>query len=95
MTINIGGGQNQTTTAGPPPTPPGMFSSWYQQQYPSAVGQPATGPVAGSTALPASLQQYAPPTTDFVHQLWGKELSSGAVQSPFASMTPQVPVPVA
>jgi hypothetical protein len=40
---------------------------------------------AFSGAMPSMLQQYAPPTTDFVHQLWGNELGSGAVQSPYAT----------
>jgi hypothetical protein len=47
--------------------------------------------------MPASLQQYAPPTTDFVHQLWSKELGTGAVQSPYAAMSQQIagPTPMA
>lgn len=49
--------------------------------------------VQAQVPMPASMQQYAPPTTDFVHQLWGNELQSGAVQSPYSAMTPQIPSP--
>lgn len=78
VTINIGGqGQQQS-----PAPPPGGY----------AQNQPGTyGALTGS--MPAMLQQYAPPTTDFVHQLWGNELQSGAVKSPYAQQTGVAPVP--
>jgi hypothetical protein len=79
VTINIGGqGQGQ------PAPPPGGYAPPSQQ--PGTYGQ-LTG------AMPSMLQQYAPPTQDFVHQLWGNELQSGAVKSPYAAMQPQIPGP--
>jgi hypothetical protein len=77
VTINIGGQGQQQ------PSPP---AGGYAQNQPGTYGQ-LTG------AMPSMLQQYAPPTTDFVHQLWGNELGSGAVKSPYQAMTPQIPGP--
>jgi hypothetical protein len=79
VTINIGG-QGQSSA----PPPPGGYAPPAQQ--PGTYG-------ALSGGMPSMLQQYAPPTTDFVHQLWGKELGSGAIQSPYAAMNQQVPGP--
>jgi hypothetical protein len=75
VTINIGGqGQGQQSQPAPPP-------GGYAQNQPGTYGQL-------SGAMPAMLQQYAPPTTDFVHSLWSNELGSGAVKSPYAAMGP-------
>jgi hypothetical protein len=79
VTINIGG---QGQTAGAPPSPP--------QQFPGlAQGSSAQGTALSAgpgLPMPSMLQNYAPPTTDYVHQLWGNELGSGAVRSPYAAM---------
>ena len=75
VTINIGGGQNQA-----PPTAP-TTASTIPGLNPSAM--PGFGAGGQSTQLPGVLQGSAPGTTDFVHQLWSKQLASGAVQSPF------------
>jgi hypothetical protein len=73
VTINIGG-QGQTQS---PQQFPGLA------QGSSAQG---TGLSAGpGLPMPSMLQQYAPPTTDYVHQLWGNELQSNAVRSPYAT----------
>jgi hypothetical protein len=85
VTINIGGqGQGQQQQPAPP-------AGGYAQNQPGTYGQLS----GGMPSMPASLQQYAPPTTDFVHQLWGNELQSGAVKSPYQAMQPQIPGPTA
>jgi len=75
VTINIGGGG---TPNAPTPAPtqaatmPGLNLS----------AMPGFGAGGQSTQLPGALQGYAPATVDSLHQLWGNELSSGAVTSP-------------
>jgi hypothetical protein len=77
VTINIGG-QGQGQTQSPPQQFPGLA------QGSSAQGTAlSAGP---GLPMPSMLQNYAPPTTDYVHQLWGNELGSGAVRSPYAAM---------
>jgi hypothetical protein len=74
ITINVGGGQPQGVSQ---QTTPGF----------NMGAMPGAGPQGQqSSQLPSMLQNYAPPTTDFVHQLWGNELGSGAVRSPYAAM---------
>jgi hypothetical protein len=79
VTINIGG---QGQSSGAPPSSP--------QQFPGlAQGSSAQGTALSAgpgLPMPSVLQNYAPPTTDYVHQLWGNELGSGAVKSPYAAM---------
>jgi hypothetical protein len=79
VTINIGG---QGQSSGAPPSSP--------QQFPGlAQGSSAQGTALSAgpgLPMPSVLQNYAPPTTDYVHQLWGNELGSGAVKSPYAAI---------
>jgi len=56
----IAGGQ-VPIAAGGGPTTPGLYNPAYQQGIRSAVGQPATGPVVGSTQIPAlPIPGYSP-----------------------------------
>jgi hypothetical protein len=81
VTINIGGG-GQGQSSGTQQSPP--------QQFPGlAQGSSAQGTALSAgpgLPMPSMLQNYAPPTTDYVHQLWGNELGSGAVKSPYAAL---------
>jgi hypothetical protein len=85
VTINIGG---------QPAQPPGQTSfrlpGLNPGSMPGATGGLQSGP---APAMPASLQQYQPATVDSVHQLWSSELGSGAVQSPYAMASQQIPGP--
>jgi hypothetical protein len=51
------------TAGAPPQVPPGMFSPVWQQQYPSAVGMPATGPVVGGPPQPTTMMPSGNPLT--------------------------------
>jgi hypothetical protein len=77
VTINIGGAPAASQPA-PAPTWTGGSGATYVSPPPGTGTTPQR--------LPSMLQQYAPPTTDFVHQLWSNELGSGAVRSPYAAM---------
>ena len=45
-------------------------------------GSPPSPAAAG---LPGVIAQHAPATIDAVHQIWGKELASGAITSPMGT----------
>jgi hypothetical protein len=65
-----------------------------QQSTMNVGAMPGAGPGGvQSSQMPGVLQQYSPPTLDSVHQLWSKELGSGAVQSPYAAMQQQIAAP--
>jgi hypothetical protein len=56
-----------------------MFTKYYQQQYPSAVGQPATGPIAGAvTPQQAFTNGFQANTPQYpnVLQMYGLNLPS-------------------
>ena len=61
--------QRIQAAAMPMPTPPGMYNSQFGAQYPSAVGQPATGPVAG-VQMPDWLRNGTPPPPDNTPGMW-------------------------
>jgi hypothetical protein len=83
INVSTGGSQNATTQPAPP-----------AGGYAPPAQQPGTyGQLSGS--MPAMLQKSMPlnnqQATDYLHQLWGPELNSGAVQSPYASMGQPTP----
>jgi hypothetical protein len=101
--MNYMAGQTQSGALAPPtpPTPPAMpsFLQAYanpssQQQQPininigGAQPQQAPAPAPAPQGLPNVLQGMSSPTPDFVHQLWGNELGSGQVTSPYGSALP-------
>ena len=49
---------NSPTAGGPQAVPPGMYNPWWQQQYPSGVGQPAQDPMVAG--FPGIWGQYVP-----------------------------------
>jgi hypothetical protein len=82
--------------AAPPPITPGMsmFSPGQQPQTSAPItinvgtqtpAGPAPPPPSPAASMPAVIAQHAPATVDAVHQIWSKELSSGAVTSPMAT----------
>lgn len=73
VTININGQGGQT----PPPSPS------LATQNAAGLGLPNP---SQASAWPASIAQHAPATPDTVAQLWGKEIQSGIVRSPYAAM---------
>jgi hypothetical protein len=84
VTINIGGGGGTQTpgAAGPPAGQNYGANTAYAGGVAPWNAQP-------QPAMPAMLQKSMPlnnqQATDYVHQLWGNELGSGAVTSPYAS----------
>jgi hypothetical protein len=75
----------QTPQAAPQTSAPVTINIGGQSSAPNPTPNYPPNQGAFSGAMPSMLQQYSPPTTDFVHQLWGNELNSGAVQSPYAT----------
>lgn len=81
VTINIGGAQPQTLPQMPQTqTTPGF----------NFGAMPGAGPQGQqSTPLPGVLQQHAPADMNTIGQLWGNEIQSGLVRSPYAAMGAQ------
>jgi len=90
INVSTGGSQNATTAQAPGAGAGAMNSQAIPGMNIGAM--PGAGPSGNqSTPLPAFLQGSQVPTADFVHQLWGKELGSGAVQSPYGAMAQPTP----
>jgi hypothetical protein len=81
VTINIGGSS--------PNQVPGQN---YGAQTAYSGGTPPSSAQPGPS-MPAYLQQQQPATMASLHQLWGQELGSGAIKSPFSAMQQQIPGP--
>jgi len=76
VTINIGG-QAQGQASQTQQTTPGF----------NFGAMPGAGPQGQqSTPLPGVLQQHAPADMNTIGQLWGNEIQSGLVRSPYAAM---------
>lgn len=71
--------QRVQASAMPQQVPPGMFNPQFQAMYPSAVGQPATGPIAGdpTSMMPDWLKGGTPPPPDQPPALNGASVGQG------------------
>jgi hypothetical protein len=76
--------QQVQASAMPQQRPPGMYDPGFQARNPSAVGQPATGPVAGDTS-PALPPQMQPQPNESI-EAWRSRVMGGL--SSFASPQP-------
>lgn len=81
VTINIGG----QSAAPPAPAQTGVTPvTPVTGAAPRPFAQSGLSEGRSANPMPTFMQGMQPASVDYVHQLWGNELSSGAVTSPFA-----------